>query len=413
MLEVMRMRQKRIIAVLLLLILSITLCGCGLSKRNLRIGVVISDDLNEAYRQSCIDGVEKMRADMKLKDKQIGIVENINLGNCYSQLTALIESGCNIIIGFGTDIEDGLVQAATEKPDVQFFMAYGMQATNGLANYHCFAPPDYQSRYIAGVAAGMKLNDLIKNGEITKDEAFLGYAAEFPDAESISAYTAFYLGAISVCETAHMKVQYTYSDNDVSAEKKVVMALIANGCRLISKQSELSGAAVICAENNTYFVSWISDEKADAPDYYVTGTKINISPCLTHIIDSILKKEFIPQQISIPPDDPNAYLSEINGNAFSDVNMLEEAQQKATEAAQKLIDKSLYVFNTSSWTVAGERVETTASEELYDTYLGVEYISDGRFMENELSVSPKFEFRIDGITELNYTEDYFSEIIGG
>ena len=34
-------------------------------------------------------------------------------------------------------------------------------------------------------------------------------------------------------------------------------------------------------------------------------------------------------------------------------------------------------------------------------------------MENELTSSPKFEFRIDGITELNYSVDYFSENIGG
>lgn len=407
------MRQKRITAVLLLLILSVTLCGCGLSKRSLKIGVVISDDLNDTYRQSCIDGVERMRADMKLKGEQISVIESAGADDCYDVLTELVEGGCNIILGFGTDIEDGLVQAATEQPDVQFFMAYGMQATNGLSNYHCFAPPDCQSRYIAGVAAGLKLNELIKYGEITKGEAFLGYAAEFPDAESVSAYTAFYLGARSVCEAAQMKVQYTYSDNNATAEKKAVMALIANGCRLISKQSELTGAAAICAENNTYFVSWLSDEKADAPDYYVGGAKIDISSCLTHIVDSILNKEIIPQQISIPPDDPGAYLSEINGNAFSDAKMLEEAQQKATEAAKKLIDKSLYVFNTSSWTVAGERVETTASEELYDTYFGIECISDGRFMENELTSSPKFEFRIDGITELNYSVDYFSENIGG
>ena len=398
---------------LLLLILSVTLCGCGISKRSLKIGVVISDNASEAYRRVCIDGVEKARVDLKLKDKQISIVDNINAESCYPQLTALIEDGCNIIIGFGADIEDGLVQTATEQSDVQFFMAYGMQVTNGQPNYNGFAPPEYQSRYVAGVAAGVKLNDLIKSGEIANEEALLGYAAKFPDAESISAYTAFYLGARSVCETAKMKVQYTYSNNDTTAEKKAVMALIANGCRLISKQSELIGAAAICAENNTYFVSWLSDEKVDAPDYYVAGAIIDISSCLTHIIDSVLNKETIPQQISTPPDDPGAYLNEINGNAFSDAKMFEEAQQRAAEAAQKLIDKSLYVFNTSSLTVAGERIETTASEELYDTYFGVEYISDGRFMENELSSSPKFEFRIDGITELNYTENYFSEVIGG
>ena len=143
-LEVMRMRQKRITAVLLLLILSVTLCGCGLSKRSLKIGVVISDDLNDTYRQSCIDGVERMRADMKLKGEQISVIESAGADDCYDVLTELVEGGCNIILGFGTDIEDGLVQAATEQPDVQFFMAYGMQATNGLSNYHCFAPPDCQ-----------------------------------------------------------------------------------------------------------------------------------------------------------------------------------------------------------------------------------------------------------------------------
>lgn len=401
------------LAVVLMLILATTLCGCGISKQSLKIGVVISDSLSETYRQVCIEGIEKMQTDMKLKDKQINVNDCVNSENCYATLNELVENGCNIIIGFGTDIEDGLVQTATERSKVQIFMAYGMQGTNGLDNYHCFAPPDYQSRYVAGVAAGMKLNDLIQNGEITKDETTLGYAAEFPDAENVSAYTAFYLGARSVCGTAQMKVQYTYSDNDAAAEKKAAMALIANGCKLISKQSELGGYAEICMENNTYFVSYLGDEKAAAPDYFVAAVQCDIGSCLCSLIESTLNKDTVPQQTCILPDEPEAYQGAINENAFSVAKMLEEAQRKTAEAAQKLTDKSLYVFDTGTWTVAGERIETTASEELYDAYFGVEYICDGRFAENELSSSPMFEFRIDGITELNYTEDFFFEDIGG
>ena len=50
----------------------------------------------------------------------------------------------------------------------------------------------------------------------------------------------------------------------------------------------------------------------------------------------------------------------------------------------------------------GETITTTATDDLAETYYGLEYISpDGYFMESELASAPAFAFHIDGITELN------------
>ena len=147
------MRQKCVVATLVLAMI-VVICGCGMSKRSIRIGIVISDEISEAYRQMCYDGIKKMQAEMKLKDGQIAVIDNANANNCYALVLDLVENGYSIIIGFGAGVEDSLVQNATENSKVQFFMAYGTQSTIGLENYHCFAPTDYQARYIAGVAAG-------------------------------------------------------------------------------------------------------------------------------------------------------------------------------------------------------------------------------------------------------------------
>ena len=69
-------------------------------------------------------------------------------------------------------------------------------------------PSVYEGRYLAGVAAGMKLQEMIDNGEIKADEAVIGYVGAYTFAEVISGYTAFFLGAQSVCPSATMMVEF-------------------------------------------------------------------------------------------------------------------------------------------------------------------------------------------------------------
>ena len=51
------------------------------------------------------------------------------------------------------------------------------------------------------------------------------------------------------------------------------------------------------------------------------------------------------------------------------------------------------VFDTSTFTVDGETVETYEKN-------GIEYISDGYFHESEFGSAPAFDLAIDGITSI-------------
>ena len=53
----------------------------------------------------------------------------------------------------------------------------------------------YEGRYLAGIAAGLKLNEMIDNGEFAAEDAKIGYVGAFTYAEVISGYTSFFLGA--------------------------------------------------------------------------------------------------------------------------------------------------------------------------------------------------------------------------
>ena len=63
---------------------------------------------------------------------------------------------------------------------MQFSHSTGSNAhTEGLSNYHNAFASIYEGRYLAGIAAGMKLNEMIANGEFTADEAKIGYDDAF------------------------------------------------------------------------------------------------------------------------------------------------------------------------------------------------------------------------------------------
>ena len=68
-----------------------------------------------------------------------------------------------------------MIQAAKDFPEVEFCHSTGTKAhTEGIDNYHNAFAHIYQGRYLAGVAAGMKLNEMIEAGDITADQAKMG-----------------------------------------------------------------------------------------------------------------------------------------------------------------------------------------------------------------------------------------------
>ena len=224
--------------------------GAGVAASDVKVGVIYIGDENEGYTAAHMAGIDEMQEALGLSDSQI--IEKTLIPedeSCADAVTDLADQGCNIIFATSFGHESYVLQAAAEFPEVQFCHATGYQAAgSGLSNMHNYFTSIYESRYVSGVVAGMKLNEMIANGEITEDTAKIGYVGAFPYAEVISGFTSFYLGAKSVCPSATMEVQYTNSWADMSAEAEVATKLIDDGCVLISQHADTTGAPSACQE---------------------------------------------------------------------------------------------------------------------------------------------------------------------
>ena len=194
--------------------------GNAVSKDDLKVGVIFVGDENEGYTAAHYEGIKSMISELGLSEDQVIIKFNIPEGDeCLTAAQDLADQGCQIVFSNSFGHEDYMIQAAKEFPDVQFCAATGYQAqTSGLDNMHNFFTSVYESRYVSGVVAGLKLNEMIKDGKITEDKAKMGYVGAYPYAEVISGFTAFYLGAKSVCPTVTMEVNYTSSWADQALE---------------------------------------------------------------------------------------------------------------------------------------------------------------------------------------------------
>lgn len=229
---------------------------------------------------------------------------NIQEGAEKENIQDLIEKGCDII--FGTSYGYGTVmkEMAQANPEIIFCQATGDNINNEpvLNNYYTFMGHIYEGRYISGVIAGMKLNEMIQNGTISKEEALIGYVAAYPYAEVISGYTAFLLGVRSVCPNAIMNVRYTYTWSNFSIEKKMAENFINEGCVLISQHSDTKGPAIACEENRNkkevYHISYNQSMKSVAPTTSLTGCRINWEAFELVAIDALLHNKRIEDNFS-------------------------------------------------------------------------------------------------------------------
>ncbi len=166
--------------------------GEAKSASDIKVGVIYIGDENEGYTAAHMAGIDQMMSNLGLSEDQV--VEKTLIPedeSAYDAAVDLADQGCNIIFGTSFGHESYLLQAAAEYPDVQFCHATGYQAaTSGLSNMHNYFDSIYEARYVSGVVAGMKLNEMIADGTITEDTAKIGYVGAFPYAEK--GYTGKY-----------------------------------------------------------------------------------------------------------------------------------------------------------------------------------------------------------------------------
>ena len=398
--------KKKLIALMLCLsmvmIPMLASCGGGSDSGSadgdaMKVGLICLHDENSTYDLNFLNAFQESCDKLGV---EAVIKKNVPEGQeCYDAAGELADAGCSVIFADSFGHEDYMIQAAKEFPDVQFCHATGTKAhTEGLDNYHNAFAAIYQGRYLAGVAAGMKLNEIKEAGNLKGDTPKMGYVGAFTYAEVVSGYTSFYLGAKSVCPDVTMDVTFTGSWYDETAEKEGANKLIQGGCDLISQHADSMGAPTACEEAGIPDVSYNGSTKSAAPNTYIISSRINWSPYYEFVINAVQNGEEIPADWTGTIETGSVELTELNEDVAA-----EGTQAKLDEVTAGLKDGSIHVFDTSAFTKEGENLSTYMADVDTDPdYTGdTEVISDGYFHESEYRSAPYFDLQIDGINLLD------------
>ena len=406
--------KKRLIALLVCLVMvmmpMLAACGGGggggeeapaADEGGVKVGLITLHDENSTYDLNFINAFKDSMANLGISEENYMIKTNIPEGQeCYDTAADLVDAGCNIIFADSFGHEAYMIQAAKEFPDVQFCHATGTKAhTEGLANYHNAFAAIYEGRYLAGVAAGMKLNEIKEAGKLKGDTPKMGYVGAFTYAEVVSGYTSFYLGAKSVCPDVTMDVTFTGSWYDETAEKEGANKLIQGGCDLISQHADSMGAPTACEEAGIPDVSYNGSTKSAAPNTYIISSRINWSPYYEFVVNAVKNGEEIPADWTGTIETGSVELTELNTDVAA-----EGTAEKIEEVKAGLADGSIHVFDTANAiTVEGKPLDSYQADvdDMGDYAPDTEVVSDGYFHESEYRSAPYFDLNIDGINLLD------------
>ena len=369
-----------------------------------KIGFIFLHDANSTYDKNFIDAAEEAVAAMGLTDAQVEYRTNIDESEeCYNTARELVDAGCDVIFADSFGHETYMLKAAKEFPNVEFCHATGTMAhTAGLANFHNAFASIYEGRYLAGIAAGMKLKELYgdENGNVSAENAKIGYVGAFTYAEVISGYTSFYLGAKSVVSNVTMEVTFTGSWYDEAAEREGANNLISRGAKLISQHADSMGAPSACEVAGIPNVSYNGSTYSACPNTFIVSSRINWVPYFKYIIAQKAKGEAIAADYTGSIKDGSVVLTNLGSAAA------EGTVEAIVAARTQLANGTLNVFDTSKFTVGGKTLTSYMADVDTDAAYtpDTEVIENGIFRESKYRSAPYFDLRIDGITLLD--EEY-------
>ena len=398
--------MKKVVALILALCmcltaaLTVTAMADGIAKEDIKLGVITLHDELSTYDKNFIDAAKEAAANMGLTEDQIKIVSGINEEEvCYDTAAELAEDGYNIIFADSFGHEDFMIKAAKEFPEVEFCHATGTKAhTENIANFHNAFASIYEGRFLAGVAAGMKLKQLQDEGKLKGETPLMGYVGAYPYEEVKSGYTSFFLGAKSIVPDVQMKVIFTQSWYNEELEKTAAKSLIAANCDLISQHADSWGAPTACEEAGIPNVSYNMATVEHCPNTYIAASRINWVPYFEYIIGQRIAGEPIDTDWTGNIETGSVELISVNEQAAAPGTV-----EKVEEIKQKLLNGEVKVFDTAAFTVNGETLTSAMANVDADEAFtpDTEAIADGYFHESEFRSAPYFGIDIDGIEILN------------
>jgi basic membrane protein A len=383
------------------------------AAEDFKVGFIFLHDENSTYDKNFIDAANAACEELGIAKENILMKTGIPEGQeCFDTAADLVDQGCKFIFADSFGHEDYMIEAAKKYPEVQFFHATGTKAhTEGLANYHNAFASIYEGRFLAGVAAGLKLNEIKEAGKLKGDVPKMGYVGAYTYAEVMSGYTSFYLGAKSVCPDVVMDVQFTGSWYDEAKEKEAANNLIARGADLISQHADSMGAPTACEVAGIPDVSYNGSTVDACPNTFIVSSRINWAPYMKLAMQNTMDGKETPADWVGTIATESVLLTEVNEKAAA-----EGTQAKIDEVKAQLEAGELHVFDTSAFTVTvtdeknvnakvdadGHLTSYMADVDSDADFTGdTEVIKDGYFSESDFRSAPYFDVQIDGIELLN------------
>ena len=404
--------MKKILSLALVIALALSLCvgfascGGGKDPSEVKAALIALHGTSSTYDKNFIEAFETACKNKGLLEENYTVITDIPEGTeCYDEAANFADEGYDVIFADSFGHEPYMLQAAEEFPNVQFCHATGTTAhTENLDNFQNAFASIYEGRYLAGVAAGLKLLEMYdtdNDGKITDDEAKVGYVGAWPYAEVISGYTAWFLGVRSVVANATMEVRYTNSWYNEPAEKATAEALIADGCKLISQHADSMGAPTACENAGIPNVAY--NGTTGKTETFIIASKINWVPYFEYMLDCVINGKDIDTDYTGTIATGSVAIT-VLGEAAA-----EGTQAKLDEVKAQLQDGTLKVFDCSKFTVKGEHITSykadvdsdeayTPDTEVIKTENGITY-----FAESEYRSAPYFNIIIDGITVADNT----------
>ena len=428
--------MKKFLAVLLSMILALSLTACGggggdsqtsggtddkpteskpdesqpadgtsgdTEAKTIKVGLIcIGDENDQGYTYNFIRGKDAATEALAAKGIDVEWVTKWNIGedsSCEDANIELADEGCQLIINNSFGFEDFMLHVAKDYPEIEFIACTNQGSWNdGLDNTHNAFANIYEGRYLAGIVAGMKLQEMIDAGTITAGQAVIGYVGAFSFAEVISGFTSYYLGAKSVCPSVTMKVQFVGSWSDATAEANAASALADMGCVMISQHSDNTTPATTAQSKGAFHTGYNNDMISVAPEASLIGTRIDWSVYFEYVIEAVANGQSFDQDWCHGMDEGAVVMTELN-----EAIAAPGTKEKLAEVEEQIRSGKLQVFDTSAFTIGGQTLTTAMALDTDGDFTpdSEEAVFDGAFHESYFQSAPYFVLQIDGIEWLN------------